>query len=163
MTGMHDLLCWARELKIDVRYRNLQKKTPGLLGKANAAINTITLDTSLKLNPREHKCVLAEEIGHILFPPRPGHIAYHRKGYWYKDSTERCFIKGIVAQDERKALDWATGVLMPDVVFCRFIENGDKSLPEIADYFDVEEWFAKFKIAYVRRKAKLEGKRLSWG
>lgn len=137
------------------------KKLPsGLLGVADAEAMSIELDHSLLKNTRQHKCVLAEEIGHILHPPRPGHVRYHSMGFWQTEGTS-C-IKAIVAQDERKALDWATGVLLPDVEFNRIMENGGYSLNEIAEMFEVERWMVDHKIGYYRRKERDRGRRVRW-
>ena len=112
--------------------------------------------------PRLQKCILAEEIGHILYPPRPGHIAYHMAGYKYIDSHKRSNIKALVAQDERRALTWATSVLMPNVKFNRIMENGSYSVSEIAELFVVEPWFARLKIAYYQRKERESGRKTKW-
>lgn len=149
-------------LEVKLIYGNLNKNDIGLLGKADASKRLITLDHSLTNYRREHKCVLAEEIGHILHPPRPGHVAYHARGYYDTDHIERCNIRATVAQDERKALDWATGVLMPDVEFWRIVEKGENTLYQLADWFDVTDWFVRIKIGYVRRKARDHGKKFKW-
>ncbi|RYD02603.1 hypothetical protein N752_25075 [Desulforamulus aquiferis] len=68
----------ANELEIKVVITNL---TPGLLGKANARTKTIYFEKSSKLH-QKHKCIMAEEIGHIISPPRHGHIAYHSINFY---------------------------------------------------------------------------------
>lgn len=148
------LFYWARLLGITVMFADLPA---GLLGQADADTKTIILDRTLKSSARQFRCVLAEEIGHILHPPRPGHLRYHSKNYWQME--DRSSIKHIVAQDERKALDWATGVLMPDVEFTRIMEAGNYSVSEIAELFEVEPWAALHKIGYYRRKAD---RRVKW-
>ncbi len=132
----------------------------GQSGKANAETKTVTLDVSLKDNPRQHKCVMAEEIGHILFPPRPGHIRYHSRGFY--DHENCSMVKHIVAQDERKALDWATGVLMPNVEFNRTMANGGYLISEIEEMFEVEDWVVQHKIGYYRRKENEAGRKVKW-
>lgn len=148
------LFYWARLLEISVIFADLPT---GLLGQANADTKTITLDRALKSSDRRLRCVLAEEIGHIMHPPRPGHLRYHSKGYWQID--DRSSLRHIVAQDERKALDWATGVLMPDVEFNRIMEDGNHSISEIVELYEVEPWAVLHKISYYRRKA---GRRVKW-
>lgn len=157
MISNEGLFVWARALDIKVVFINLR---PGLLGKANAARKLIILALSLKDNPRELKCVLAEEIGHILFPPRPGHIRYHSKGF--HDREDCSMVKHTVAQDERKALDWATSVLLGNVDFARIKSVGAKDVNELADYFDVEPWFMEHRIGYLRRKAEDSGQKVRW-
>ena len=76
--SIDNLFDLADELGIDYAYDDLHNKQhPNLDGYADASKRLIVMDKSLLEKPRHHKCVLAEEIGHILFPPRPGHVAYH--------------------------------------------------------------------------------------
>lgn len=150
----------ARIFGIKIEFGNLRAKNQNHLGRADAKRKIITLDTSIKDTPRLLKCILAEEIGHILFPPRPGHVRYHSIGFWQTEGTS-C-IKAIVAQDERKALDWATSVLMPDDEFNRIMKKWDMSISEIAEHFEVLPSFMEDRIAYYRRKEKAAGRRVKW-
>lgn len=153
----------AEQLGINIIWDNLKLINPSFLGMADASINTVTLDVSLKNKNRECKCVFAEEIGHILFPPRPGHIRYHSRGYWQIDNHDRSLMGVIVAQDERKALDWATSTLMPDKEFWKANkECGMDKIYLLADWFDVEPWVINLKIGYLRRKRKAAGEKLKW-
>lgn len=145
---------------IKILVKDLQSDKPGLLGKANARKKTIHLDSSIVHRRRLHRSVIAEEIGHILYPPRSGHTAYHSITYY--DLENRGNIEAIVAQDERMALDWATGVLVTNVEFWGAIKDNVNLLWELAEYFDVEEWFMRHKIAYIRRKARKCGHKLKW-
>jgi Zn-dependent peptidase ImmA (M78 family) len=149
----------AEILGIKIVYAKLP---PGLLGKANAETKIISLNVSLRDNPVQEKCVLAHEIGHVLYPPRPGHIRYYSRNFLDLNFYERSNIKAIVDQDERKALDWATRVLMPDGEFNRIAEEGNYSLKEIADFFDVEPWLVEHKVGYYRRKQRDAGKKIRW-
>lgn len=151
------LMSQAKAYGIRVFYKTLHDD---LLGEANAETKTITLDVSLLDNPRSLKCVLAEEIGHIVHPPRPGHIRYHSRGFHRREDYS--MIKTTVAQDERKARDWATSVLIPDVEFNRMVANGDYSLSELMEYYDVEQWFLEHKISYYRRKERNKGRKVKW-
>ncbi len=115
----------------------------------------MTLDNSLKFCTREQKCVLAEEIGHVLYPLRPGHIAYQARGYYDIDNIERSMIKAFVAQYKRRALDWASNALIQDdVEFWRALKEGESTLYDLHEYFSVTEWFLRLKIGYIRRKAR---------
>ncbi|MDD4334795.1 MAG: hypothetical protein PHY77_04225 [Desulfotomaculaceae bacterium] len=147
------LFVWAKALDIKIVFTEL---CSGLLGMADASKKLIMLDNSLKDKPRELKCVLAEEIGHILFPPRPGHIRYHSKSFLQREDCS--MVKHIVAQDETKALDWATCVLLGNVDICRIKSIGAISLNELADHFDVEPWFMEHRIGYLRRKDVMPGR-----
>jgi len=160
MISTDRLLFWAYTFGIKVLFKNLQKLHYGLLGRADAENKLIELDDSLKSNPRLLRCILAEELGHIIYPPRPGHARYHSRGYWQMEDTSS--IKAIVAQDERKAIDWATCVLMPNVDFGRITEDGLKTLGELAEQYEVDIWFMSYKIGYIRRKARENGQKIKW-
>ncbi len=162
MVTLDTLLLITDTLGIKVKFKDLNRNHIGLLGKADANKRKVVLDNSLKFCMREQKCILSEEIGHILYPPRPGHIAYHARGYYDIDNIERSIIKVTVAQDERRALDWATNALIPDVEFWRAVEEGENILYQLADWFEVTEWFMRIKIGYIRRKALDNGTRLKW-
>lgn len=162
MISADDLFTWAMELGIKVIFRNLCKQHPDLLGTADAADKIITLDQALRNEPQKLKCVLAEEIGHILFPPRPGHVRYHSKKYIDVDCISRSNVKAIVAQDERKALQWATDVLIPDDQFWEAIKGGASTVYLLADWFDVERWFILVKVGFIRRQARDDGQKLRW-
>lgn len=71
-------------------------------------------------------------------------------------------IKAIVAQDERKAIDWATSVLMPNVDEARIKEDDLKTLGELAEQYEVDIWFMSYKIGYIRRKAREKGQKVKW-
>jgi hypothetical protein len=160
MITTDSLFEWASIFGIKVVFKNLKGIDSGPLGLADADSKTIELDQSLIDSPRQLKAILAEEIGHILYPPRPGHIRYHSRGFWQRADCES--IRQSVAQDERKALDWATSVLLPDVEFDRIMENGNLSLSEIAECYEVEPLFAKHKINYYRRKERMSGRKVKW-
>jgi len=152
MISTDRLFSWAHTFGIKVIFKDLQEFHYGLLGKADAGNKLIELDDSLKSNPRLLRCILAEEMGHILYPPRPGHIRYHSRRFCQIEQTGN--IKAIVTQDERKAIDWATLVLVPFVDTDRLNEEGLKSLGELSEYFEVDNWFMSYKIGYIKRKAR---------
>ena len=97
------LFYWARKMGVKIIFTKLKK---GCLGRANAAKKIIKLDVSLADDHRALEAVFSEEIGHVLFPPRPGHIRYHSKDFHEREDCS--VVKNTVAQDERKTLDWAT-------------------------------------------------------
>lgn len=132
----------------------------GLLGEANADAMTITLDMGLLDDPRQHACVLAEEIGHILLPPRPGHVRYHSRGFYQQENCS--LIKHTVAQDERKARDWATSVLLGHVTLCRIQSIGATSIKGLADCLGTEPWLITHRISYLRRKEHAGGRKAKW-
>lgn len=147
------LLCDA--LEIVIRYRDLHAKRPLLEGYACLDRRQIILDESLKNNRRQHKCVLAEEIGHFLYPPTGNHYVYHLAEYRQAVSVEeRSLIFAAVIKDERLALRWATDFLIPDVAFWDFTKTGPHEIWEWCEHFDVESWFMHLKIGYIRRKSR---------
>lgn len=162
MIDIDDLLELADMLGIKISFRYLNRKRKReLLAFTVSRFKTIILDHSILNDLPKLKSVLSEEIGHILHPPRPGHIRYHSRRFYQRDDCS--MIKYNVAQDERKALDWATGVLMPNVEFNRFMENGGYSISEIAEHFEVETWLVEHKIGYYRRKQfENYGRRVKW-
>lgn len=142
---MEDLYRIITKRCIELEYDDLKSIGKGLLGLyvLDPAIgHLIVLDSHLLQQPRLHRCVLAEEIGHSFYPPRAGVIRFH-----CKHGNEAV----IVAQDERKALRWATDFLMPDDEFCRAVSQGYVTMHELADYFYVEEWFVQAKIDFLKR------------
>lgn len=156
------LFYWAREYGIRVVFKPLQVHHPGRLGIADTAKKIIKLDISLESMPQLLKCVFAHEIGHFIYPPRPGHIRYHSRSYIDIDHRERSNIKAIVHQDERLALRWATSILLPDVEFSRIMTSGNYTVNEIADYFDVDPLFVRIKIGYYRAKERERGRKTRW-
>ena len=138
----------ARIYGIKVYYKKL---TDGLAGEADAENKVVTICCTVLDNPRQHKCVLAEEIGHIIHPSRPGHIRYHSKHFHEREGCSA--IKVIVAQDETRARDWATNVLLPNVELCHIKEVGASTMEELSSHFDVEPWFIEHKIGYLMRKS----------
>lgn len=159
---MEKLYNLVNELNITLEYEDLKRYSPGLWGLyvLDQAIGHLILLDEQLLSParyRLHRCVLAEEIGHALHPPRPGHLRYYRRPWRVVDNQAI-----IVAQDEAKALRWATDFLMPDVEFRRAQAKGYDTVPDLADYFYVTEEFVRAKIGFLRRKARDIGRKLKW-
>ncbi|RJX18548.1 MAG: hypothetical protein C4570_06625 [Ammonifex sp.] len=154
------LLLIASFLGARVTYSDLHAIHPKL--EAYTRFPAIHLDKSLECRPRQHRCVLAEEIGHVCYPPRPGHVAYHVAGSWNSlDYEARDGLAVIVAQDERKALKWATGLLIPNSAFWRFAGKGPQSMEDWLEEFDVERWFLEAKIGLIR-VSQPPRQRLQW-
>lgn len=100
----------------------------------------IILGHHLEHNRRLQKCVLAEEIGHFYTSPRTNFIS----------SYTSANLKIIQSQDERKALQWATDFLIPDRELFKAVQSGYRSCYELAEYFDVTEWFMYRKLGFLK-------------
>jgi|GEM_PF-449705 Zn-dependent peptidase ImmA (M78 family) len=121
----------------------------------------IVLDQSLPSQPRLHRCVAAHELGHYFYPPRTDAttiIAFYRSNYYTNDSQKEI----VISQDENRALRWATELLMPSTAVWSAIEDGCNTLPLLADYFSVTEWFVRAKIGFLRREERDQERKVKW-
>lgn len=116
----------------------------------------IMLDKSLLHKPKLHRCVAAHELGHHFYPPRSGFIAFHHNNIFNSQQEITTH------QDENKALRWGTELLMPSGDVWDAIDDGYDTVPALAEFFDVTEWFARAKIGYIRREERAKGRRLKW-
>lgn len=115
----------------------------------------IILGNHLRHSRRLHKCVLAEEIGHFYTAPRTNLLMAYTSAN----------LKAMMSQDERKAIQWATDFLVPDVELVKALEAGCRSCYELAEYFDVTEWFmyrkmGLLKMCFRRTGLKVRGRDL---
>jgi Zn-dependent peptidase ImmA (M78 family) len=102
----------------------------------------ILLDKSLDKpgNTRLHRCILAHELGHHFTAPKTNILRL------YGSSSTKYMDKIQQAQDERKALEWASNHLMPNVELSRALSQGCINVYELAEWFNVTEWFVYRKI-----------------
>lgn len=129
--------------RIAVKYRNLKQEQESLLGLyfyCEMAGPIIILDNSLKDFQRIHKCVLAEEIGHFYTSPRSNYLVAYTS---YASQLA-------MSQDERKAHQWATDFLIPDIELFKAVEDGFRSCYELAERFEVTEWFVHRKMGFLK-------------
>lgn len=152
----------AEREKIYIAYDDLQRigDIQGFYTVHPRAGPIIVLDIGLLSQPKLHRCVAAHELGHHFYPPRysnPGLISFHRSNYFSDSQAEI-----IINQDENKALRWATELLMPSDEVWDALKYGYDTVPFLADYFNVAEWFARAKIGYMRREARDVGVKLKW-
>lgn len=155
---MDNLLKIIEKENIKIRYEDLShipERTHGLYIYDNRTGPFIILDNYLKHNRRLHKCVLAEEIGHFITAPRTNLVTAYTSAN----------LKIIQSQDERKAIQWATDFLIPDSKLTTALEAGNRSCFELAEYFDVTEWFmyrklGLLKMCFRRTGLKVRGKDL---
>lgn len=128
---------------IAVTYRNLSK-TPehvhGIYLYEDRVGPLIVLDIYLHHSHRLHKCVLAEEIGHFYTAPRTNLLTVHTSAN----------LQTMESQDERKAAQWATDYLIPDSELVKALELGNRSCFDLAEYFDVTEWFMYRKLGLLK-------------
>ncbi len=144
--------------KIRIRYEDLSgipEKPLGLYIYSNIIGPVITLDIGLDHLRRLKKCVLAEEIGHFHTAPRTNMLRA------YTSANQRI----MQSQDERKAMQWATDFLIPDTELTKALKAGCRSCFELAEYFDVTEWFmyrklGLLKMCFRRTGLKVRGKDL---
>lgn len=109
----------------------------------------ILCDSSLEKpeNRRLHNCVLAEEIGHYFTAPQSNIFKmYGSCNLDYLHQLQR-------SRDEIKALKWAVNYLIPDEQFNKAILDGCQSVHELAEFFDVTEWFVYRKLGAIKIKA----------
>lgn len=122
---MNGLLRICEDHGIDIEYVRLVPDR-GLLGWYCADWDTgqplILLDDSLPNNPRLHRLVLAEEVGHHM-------VGVRRLG----DSAVRW-------QNEHRAMRWAVDYLIPTPRLAEAAERGLHLSHELAEWFDVPEW-----------------------
>lgn len=102
----------------------------------------IILGKHLLTNYRLHKCVLAEEIGHLYTSPRTNILTAYTSAN----------LKALMSQDERKALEYATNLLMPNGEFNRAVSEGCQSVYDLAERFDVTEWLVYRKLEILKTK-----------
>ncbi|MGB9804091.1 ImmA/IrrE family metallo-endopeptidase [Desulfofundulus sp.] len=152
MITLEDLEGLIFGMGVDVRYKNLHKQHPLLDAYAWPARRLIVLDETLRYPSRHKKCVLAEEIGHMVYPPAGDHILYHTADYYNLDSWQRFDLWRRVAADEREALQWATGFLIPDTAFWDFLKRGPHEWEDWLEYFDVEDWFMGLKFRFIKKR-----------
>lgn len=146
---MHKLFDLIEQEGIYLEYASLfEKANVHGLYLSDSKTNVIILDGNLDKpeNIKLHKCVLAEEIGHHFTSPRT--ILYQLHG---SCSLDRLKLKQI-AQDEYKALVWATNFIMPNVEFNRAVSEGCRSVYDLSEWFDVTPWFVYRKLGIIKRK-----------
>jgi len=128
---------------INVRYEDLShapEKIHGLYLYVQRLGPIIILDKYIHHSYRLHKCVLAEEIGHFYTAPRTNILTVHTSAN----------LQTMESQDERKAGQWATDFLIPDRELIKALESGCRSCFELAEYFDVTEWFMYRKLGFLK-------------
>jgi len=128
---------------IEVRYRDfsmLPEDIYGLYLYDPRFGPLIVLDKNLRHSHRLHKCILAEEIGHFYTAARTSILSVHTSAN----------LKTIESQDERKAGQWSTDFLIPDRELIKALESGCRSCFELAEYFDVTEWFMYRKLGFLK-------------
>jgi len=128
---------------IKVRYKDfsqLPENIHGLYLYDHKLGPIIVLDKQLLHTHRLHKCVLAEEIGHFYTAARTNLLSVHTSAN----------LQTMEAQDERKAAQWATDYLIPDGELFKALEAGYCSCFELAEHFDVTEWFMYRKLGLLK-------------
>ena len=146
---------------IERRWEDIHSRHPDYDGYAVPGRRLIVLDVSIR-GTRQEKCVLAEEIGHCLYPPAADHTLYHSTKYWGLGQWERSTLRCQVAKDERAALEWASSVLIPDWSFWEFARGGGREWWEWLEHFGVTDWMMRVKVGLVRARMRPQAKRMKW-
>lgn len=130
---------------IIVKYKNIRQtkeKLNGVYVSREDAGPLIILDTSLLRKPREHRCILAHEVGHY-FTGAKTNILHASKSYTAEIERSR---------DEYRAMRWATSILMPDrEIHSAVHELGIVNCYELAEHFDVTIQFCMSKLTYIKQ------------
>ena len=129
--------------KIKVLYDDLSRapeKIQGLYLYDNRLGPLIILNKGLQSTSRLHKCVFAEEIGHFYTAPRTNLLEVYASAN----------LRTMESQDERNAAKWGTDFLIPDHDLHIAMESGCRSCYELAEYFDVTEWFMYRKLGFFK-------------
>lgn len=152
-----DLIYIASSLGIEVVYRDIHSEKPLLDGYAVPHKKLIVLEKTLKYTAHG-LCVLAEELGHCVFPPLSNHITYHRSDYHNMNQWQCDNLAVQVAKEENQAIFFATNLLIPDSQFWKFFETGPHDIWEWCEHFGVTEWFMRRKIGFMRVKKRFQWK-----
>ena len=147
-----DLIYIASSLGIEVVYHDIHSKKPLLDGYAIPYQQKIVIEKSLKYTT-QGTCVLAEEIGHCLYPPLSNHIMYHRTDYYDMSQWDCDNLAVKVAKEEHQAMFFATNLLIPDKKFWDYYKSGPHTIYEWCEHFGVTEWFMLRKIDFMRSKS----------
>jgi len=100
----------------------------------------IVLDKKLISFPRLHRCVLAEEIGHYFTTTYTNMLMAYTS---YVNQIE-------LSRAERKAMQYATSLLIPDKELTKALDMGIRECYELAEHFDVTEDFIRQKLALLK-------------
>jgi len=136
-------------LGIDIQYEDLHSQNPNYDGYACPAQKLIVLDISIR-GTRQELCVLSEETGHHVEQPGLHQKIYHSKEFWKLDHLMRGNVWALCAKDERRAVRWGTGIVIPDREFWDFAATGPHLMWEWCEHFGVEGWFMAAKMGYIR-------------
>lgn len=101
----------------------------------------ILLDPSLLDNPRLHRCILAEEVGHFKTTGSGTLFVMH---FSYNVALA-------MSKADAAALRWASEYLMPTLDFARAVKDGRRDVHELAEHFYVTEWMVHRKIQFLRQ------------
>jgi Zn-dependent peptidase ImmA (M78 family) len=148
-----DLIYMASSLGIEVVYRDIHSKKPLLDGYADPQKKLIVLEKSIEYTTHG-LCVLAEELGHCLYPPLSNHIMYHRSDYHNMNQWNCDSLAVQVAKEENQAIMFATRLLIPNNEFWKYFSKGPREIWEWCEHFGVTEWFMRRKIGFMRAKQR---------
>ncbi len=163
---MDVLIDLARKEDINIVYLPLLNQRESLWGmyvpKRPGNKATIYMDSQLKENPnlyRLARCVLSEELGHHF----TGVFSYFSCYKVYPYSLKRK-----MSADDKKALQWATNMLVPTAELISLItEDGICECVDLAGYFGVTAWFMYRKMEFLQYQVRAKRPEiclaLNWG
>lgn len=143
---MNDKKLWdiIKQEKIRVIYEEGLSHTPekvhGIYMYDHEYGSIIILDKILHSFPRLHRCVLAEEIGHY-FTTIDTNLLIAYTSYANQIKLTRA---------ERKAMQFATNLLIPNQELTDALDKGYRNYYELAEYFDVTEDFIRHKLDFLK-------------
>lgn len=134
---MDSLLTLAEQENIIVEQFPFHHPLMGIYLHESGKVPIIGLSTFISSNV-ERRCIMAEELGHH-FTSAGISISTKCEFYNYLERSE-------ISRTEYKALKWAANYLMPEHDLLNIISNGLHEKWELADYFNVTEEFAVFRL-----------------
>jgi Zn-dependent peptidase ImmA (M78 family) len=132
----YTMLQTASDAGIKVEYFSFVPPMQGIYLCEDDMPPIIGLDSTLQHSMPALRCVLAEELGHH----------FTSAGYCLPRKFYSFYERNNITRAEYKALKWAANYLMPEHDLLDVIRDGLYEKWEIAEYFNVTEDFAMFRL-----------------
>ena len=146
---LSELFALAEKEDIIIRYTILPSDILGVYYSVCGKLPVILLDESVRICRKLTRCILAEELGHHFTCGINLMVFARHQRY-------------ITEKYERLALWWATKYLLPwEELFSVTTDNGDFTVPELAEHFDVTERFMWTSLKLYNEKMPRQMNRLN--